>query len=195
MTTAASQPNDFQNLANLLSVFSEASTQMTALQAEIDQQQLDAVDEHKARYAELQKALTDSEGAIKALGTAHPEWFEQAKSVKTPFGELATRSATKHEAPDPDLSMGKILHWIELAEKRGNMAEVALLNSFIRVERSLDLEALEKADADLLARLSIVRVTDTSYTVKAASVKLGQAVKAADKRAAKAEKKGSEVKA
>ena len=180
------QPDDFTNLINLLAVYSEASAQMTALQSEIDQQQLDTVDEHKARYAELQKALTESEGAIKALGALHPEWFADAKkTVATPYGALASRATTRHEAPDEMRSIELIEKAAAAHELRERTAEAALLRSFVRVEKSLDLEALGKADAELLAKLLIVRIEDVSYTVKAAAVKLGQAVKAADKRAAK----------
>ena len=183
---STTKPDDFNNLINLLSVFSEATAQMTALQSEIDQQQLDTVDEHKARYAELQRALTDSEGAIKALAAMHPEWFQAAKkSVGTPYGTLASRATTKHEAPDEALSIALIEKTAEGHELRARHEEAALLRSFVRVEKSLDLEALDKADAELLAKLRIVRIKDVSYTVKPATVKLGQAVKAADKRAEK----------
>jgi hypothetical protein len=180
------KPDHFTNLVNLLSVFSEASAQMTALQAEIDQQRLDVVDEHKARYADLQKALTESEDAIKALGALNPAWFEgKAKNVETPFGKLSARSTKKHEAPDEPLSIALIETAAEAAEALGKTELATLLRSFVRVEKSLDLEALEKADTDLLAKLRIVRIEDTSYTVRAATVNLGQAVKTADKRAVK----------
>lgn len=190
--TDTKKPDHFQNLVNLLSVYSEASAQMTALQSEIDQARLDVVDEHKARYAELQKALTESEAAIKTLGALNPEWFAaKVKTVKTPFGELAARTTTKHEAPDADLSITIIEKAAEAAELREQNDLAALLRSFVRVEKSLDLEALEKADTELLAKLRIVRIEDTSYSVKAASVNLGQAVRTAEKRAEKKEASGA----
>lgn len=61
----------------------------------------------------------------------------------------------------------------------------------IRIEESLNFDALGEIDTGLLAHFGIVRRIEESLTIKEAKIALGQAVKAATRRATKAEAKAA----
>jgi len=178
---------DYQNLVNLLSIYSEATSRLAELEAETNKAFLDVVDEKKSEYAELQKALTESETALKELAHLHPEWFAGEKTVKTPYGQVHSRSTTSHEAPDPPSAIARIKAAQARAIKANNEVLATQLGALIRVEESINFEALSEITVEDLARFGIVRKTEESVTVKPQKVSLGQAVKAATKRAKKDE--------
>jgi hypothetical protein len=184
------QSDDYQNLVNLLSVFSDAKARIAALESDTNAAFLELVDERKKEYAELQKALTESEAALKVIAKMHPEWFEKIKTLKTPYGEVASRKTTTHEAPDEGKSIELIEAAAVVADSAGLFEEAELLRSMVKIEKSLDLDIIGKAPADMLPRLRILRIEQESVTIKEAKVSLGQAVRASDKAADKAAKKG-----
>lgn len=180
--------DDYKNLIDLLAVYSEVTTRLAELEVETNKAFLDLVDDTKADYATLQEALTATETALKDLALLHPEWFAgDSKTVKTPFGQVHSHKTTSHEAPDPVSAIARIKAAQARAIKAGNEVLATQLGALIRVEEKLNFDALGEVDVDDLARFGIVRKTEESVTIKAQKVSLGQAVKAAAKRAKKDE--------
>jgi len=124
---------------------------------------------------------------VKELIALHPEWFAEAKTVKTPFGQVHSQRTTSHEAPDAVSAIARIKAAQARALKAGDDVKATQLGALIRIEESLNFDALGEIDGDLLARFGIVRRIEESLTIKEAKVALGQAVKAATRRAAKGE--------
>jgi hypothetical protein len=179
------QSADFANAVNLLAVFSEATTRLAALKSDADAALLDIIDERRKEYADLQKSLTESEAALTELAHAHPEWFASDKTVKTPFGSVHSHKSTSHEAPDAVSAIARIKAAQARAIKAGNDVRATQLAALIRTEEKLNLDALGEMTVEEIASFGIVRKIEESVTVKPASIALGQAVKAADKRAAR----------
>lgn len=185
MSTTAPTKDPYKNLIDLLAVYSDAKARLSALESELNQGFLDLVDESKPQYSTLQKALVDSEGAIKDAVAMHPEWFADAKTVKTPFGSVHSQKTTSHEAPDAKSALARIKAAQARAIKHGNEVLATQLGALIRVEESINFDALGELGVEQLAQFGIVRKIDESVTVKETRVTLGQAVKAATKRAEK----------
>lgn len=166
--------DDFRNLINLMSVFSESTHRVSEMESAINSELLNMMDEMKKEYSDLQRAMTEAETAIELIARRHPEWFKSKKSVATPYGTLSFRKTTKLEVPNEEAS-------VLLVEQADDLPS----EEYLRQETTLNLEALEKLDDAVLRRLRIRRVTDDSFSVKAARVNIGKAVKeAAEKGAA-----------
>lgn len=170
MKTDIKNDPDYQNLVNLLSVHSEASTRQLALNADFNHQFLEVVDEHKGEYAANQNAISEAEGAIKVIVARHPEWFEKAKTIKTPYGSVKSVSTTSIDVPSEEAT-------IRLIRAAGRSDE------FIRTVEELDKEALEKLDDKQLAKFGLTRKSAESVTIKPLAVDLGAAVNQAEKQA------------
>lgn len=164
-TTAA--PDSYTNLVNLQSINSEAHARMAELESMLHQQWLDIVDAYRKEYASIQEAIATSEEGIEYLATVNPQWFEKARTLKTPYGTVSFRRTTKLEVKNEEVS-------IALLEQIGEEGLPFLVPS-----KKLNLEALEKLDDTELERIRIKRVTADSCTVKPAKIDLGKAVKAA----------------
>lgn len=164
---------DYKNLVDLLSVVSEATARMLALQADVQSEYLELVDGKKPDYASLQKTISDAEASILAIVEANPKWFEDAKTVKTPYGSVTTRKTTSLEVPNEEASIILIEQIADEDEKE----------RLLRKSTVLDLEALEKlSDAELKA-FRIRRITGRSTKVVPLKIDLGKAVKQAGKEA------------
>jgi hypothetical protein len=159
----------YSNLINLLSVYAEASNRMGVLQNDADSEFIELIDGRKTEYAQLQQAISDSEAAMEVLALAHPEWFAEAKSVKTPFGTVKLTKSTTLSIKNPEVSL-------VLIEKH---EDPTLADRLIRTEKALNVEALEQLSDEELKALRIKRVTDQKFSVKPASIDLGKAVKSA----------------
>lgn len=173
---AAENSSDYKNLIDLLAVYAEATNRLDELQASVQGQLIDIVDEQRAAYAEAQAAVAQAEKALEAVTLAHPEWFsDKRRSIKTPYGTVSFRRSTKLDVPNPETS-------IILIEQLDDKDRAATL---VRSEKTLNLEALEKlTDAELRA-FRIRRVTEDNFGVKAAKLDLGKAVaEAAEKEVA-----------
>ena len=171
--TIPEQSEDFKNMCDLLSVFSEGTAQLKAMQGELDSMFISLIDDKKKEYAQFQQAVTQAETALEVLARRHPEWFAEKRSVKTPFGIVKFARSTSLEIKNEELSI--LLARSDLPDGE----------SYIREVEELDREALEKLDDATLKTLKIKRVTKDNFSVVAASVDLGKAVKeAAEKEAA-----------
>ncbi|MDB6125477.1 MAG: hypothetical protein JWQ71_4470 [Pedosphaera sp.] len=166
--------NEFANMVSLLAVYSEASNRLEELQSEINREFLESVDEHQTEYAGLQETLTRTEAALEAVALTHPAWFQTKKSIKTPYGTLTT--SKKLHVPNEEVTL-------VLLEAESKADAKFQVGHFIRNTPELNLEALEKLDDDMLARLRIHRVTDQNFKVDAAKVDMGKAVKEITKQA------------
>jgi len=168
--------HDYQNLVNLLSIYSEATNRMLAMQAEMQGQYMELIDSSKPEYAELQSKLGEAEAAMETLALTHPEWFpEKRKSIKTPYGTVKLTATTVLEVPNEEAT-------IILIEAAGKTAK----EKYLRTNTGLNREALEALSDAELKPFRITRIKDQSFKVTAAQLDMGKAVKDA----AKAEKKG-----
>lgn len=179
---AAIPADDFKNLCDLLSVFSAGTARLKEMEGEMNALLLDLVDDKRAEYAELQQCVTQAETALEIIARAHPEWFTDKKTVKTPFGTVKFHKSTKLEIKNAELTIALVRS--ELA--RGSADPAGVEAAYIKQEDTLDVEALEKLDDDTLKRLKVKRVASDNFSAQAASVDLGKAVK-------EAAEKGSEV--
>lgn len=180
MTTINNQAaaNDYKNLVDLLAVFSEATNRMTALQASVQSDYMELIDVAKSEYAKLQKTLGDAEAALEALTLAHPEWFsDDRKSIKTPYGTVKLTKSTSLKIPNEEAT-------IILIEAAGRGED------FLRSKQEINREALEQLTDAELKPLRVKRITGQSFSVVAAKLDMGKAVKDADKAASKGQGKG-----
>lgn len=155
---------DYKNLVDLLAIFSEATARQNALAAQLNQEYLDKVDEHKPEYTENQEKLSQAEAAIDALVELHPEWFEKKKTLTTPYGGVKISTGKKIVATSEEASM----RLIRAAKKA---------DEFIRTKDELDREALEDLTDEELSKYGLVRQNTVTVKIIAAEVELGEAVK------------------
>ena len=99
------KPEDFKNLIDLMSVYSQASHSLDEMAAEINNMLLELIDDKRTDYASLQKALTESETAMEHIALSHPEWFTDARSVKTPYGIVKFHRSTKTVVKNEELTL------------------------------------------------------------------------------------------
>jgi len=166
--------NEYKNLVDLQALHSEAHARLAELEADLQREYLDLVDNHRPEYAEIQSKITEAETALEILARAHQEWFGESRNVKTPYGVVKFHKGSKIEADDEEVS---ILLIEQAHEKSGAVGE----SPFIKIKKTLAKEALEKLTDDELARFRIKRVEDDNFSVTPGKVDLGKAVKAKEK--------------
>lgn len=169
MNTTPAPTQDYKNLVDLMALLSEATARMGELENDLQQAWLDLVDARRKDYTALQAAIASSESAIECAAILNPQWFAKVKSLKTPYGTVAFRSASKLEVKNEEVS-------ILLLEQLGQDGL-----PFIRTAKALNLEALEKLDDNELDRLRIKRVATNTCKITPAKIDLGKAVAAAAK--------------
>jgi hypothetical protein len=188
-------PDPYQQLIAELAAYSAAKARLGKLEAQTNVAYLALVDGTQPAYVAAQETLLLAEQAIKALVARHPEWFAEAKTLKTPFGQVHSHKATSHTAAIPELSIAKIRTARDLAQKFRAEEQSAKLDALIRVEESLNFEAMAAFTDRELLLYGIQRTTDESVTIKEAKVSLGQAIKAAAKQEQKTAKPAKGAKA
>ena len=168
---------DYANALNLLAVHTEAANRLAELETDANDQFIDIVDGLRADYAEAQIKLSESEAALRLIAEAHPEWFADSRSFRTPYGAIKWRKAPKLDVANEEATLAKL----ELREERvdGFKAE-----DFTRTRKELNLEALERLDDATLKQLGIARIIEDKFSVTPAKVDLGKAVKQAAAKAA-----------
>lgn len=160
------KPDDFQLLTQELDEYTKASNELAIIEAEFQESIQELIAEcYREDFAKVQTRITQHEERIEELALKHPEWFVKAKTLKTPYGSVASRTSTKLEVLSEDVT-------IALLEARGEAA-----NPYLRTRKYLSLESLETLDDMELARLKLRRVTTEKITVAPAKVDLGKAVK------------------
>lgn len=170
--TPDQKSEDFQNLVNLLSVYTEASHRLGEMEANLNAEMMETVDAYKEDYAGLQRTLTEAEKAIELIAVRHySEWFGERKSLKTPYGTVKFVRSTSIVVENEELSVEIIRRD---AAKHG--LDPALL---IRTKEELNLEALETLTLEQLKAFKVGRQTKDNFSVVPAKVDLGKAVKEA----------------
>jgi len=172
------RPDDFKNLVDLLAVYSEAENQLKHLEATATAEQLEIVDEHKPEYTKLQQKMNEAEAALEILVRRNPQWIADKKSMKTPYGEVALKkNPPKLIAENPELS-------VILIEVAGQKDPEFKSDQYLRKVMELDLDALANLSDTELAQFRIRREHNDTFTVKAAKLDLGKAVKSAETKTA-----------
>lgn len=199
MTKKIEKTEDFQEMINLLAVFTAATNQLNDLQSEANEDMLEWLDTAKGEYASLQEKLTKAEAALEIIARRHPEWFQTKKSIKTPYGVVKLTSSTSLEIPNQEATLVRM----ELKRERSRLiADIAESEgkeippvfdpaAFVRTHVELDREALEKLSDLDLAELGIRRVIEENFSVKPAALDLGKAVKEAVANEAAAEQEAA----
>lgn len=174
--TPAGEDEKYQSFVAMLSAFARASADLAALQQRLDDAQLESIQDVSADYARLQERLGTLQTHLEVVARAHPRWFGDARSLKTPFGVVKLTSATRLVPTNEELSIALIQE-----DESGDFAGAHVL----RTRTELNLEALAAYDDATLRRLRIRRVTEDRFSIKPARVDLGKAVAAAGKEGAK----------
>lgn len=163
------QQDDYQKLTENLGRYTKLANRLAEIEAGFQLAITELIaDCYKDDFAELQSELSDVEAAIETLAIRHPEWFAKVKTIKTPFGSVASRSTTKIEVSNEEAT-------IALLETRGDEGK-----PFLRERKYLSIESLEALDDGELKRLKLKRVTTEKITISPAKVDLGKAVKKAE---------------
>lgn len=168
--TKTGPTEDFQNMVDLLAVYSAGENLLAILQEKLNEEMLSLVDKCRGEYAELQEALTKAETGLEILARRHPEWFETKKSIKTPYGTVKFHTGTHLEVTNDEATV-KLLR----AEEKLNPQFAS--DDYIRIQELPNIEALEGMDDSTLARFMVKRVKEEKFSVTAAKLDLGKAVK------------------
>lgn len=165
---------DFQEVVNLLAVFSQAANVLRQIEADANGELLELIDELKADYAAAQEAATRAESALETVCRAHPEWFQSARSIKTPYGKVSFHKGTRIEFDNAEATCRLLRHVLEPDEA----------DDYIRRVEEPDKEAMAALTDEVLKAVMARRVPEDSFSVTAAKVDFGKAVKeAAEKEA------------
>jgi hypothetical protein len=185
--TELPQTEDFQELVNLLAVYTEANNRLALLQHDANDQLMDVLDDIKTEYAELQEKMSKAESAMELIALKHPEWFSTKRSLKTPYGTVSLRRGTKLEVSNEEASLVRIRLAAEKQFPGKGPEEVQardeFIAKFIRTKEELNLEALELEEDVFLKSLGIARVKTENFSAKPATLDLGKAVKEAAEQA------------
>lgn len=162
---------DFEEVIKLLAVFSAASNTLRQIEADANGELLEMIDEFKKDYAAAQEAATKAESALETICRAHPEWFQTARSIKTPYGKVQFHRGTKLDIANAEATC-RLLR-ATLGDEQAK--------PYIRSVEEPDKEALEVLPDDQLARVMVKRVVDDSFSATAAKVDFGKAYAEAEK--------------
>lgn len=160
--TTTTSADDFSRLVNLQELFLNTENMLASLQVAVDDLLAVSLKNAKDDYVAHKTIRDQAEAEIKALAAAHPEW-KDGETIKTPFGTIQFRSASKLEVTSEERTLATLeLTAPEMAEK------------LTRTATTLNREALETVPDETLVLLGVKRVTTTSITVKPARVDLGK---------------------
>jgi len=162
--------NDYNNMVDLLAVYSEASNRLEQMQAEANGELIEILDDKKPDYAKYQAALTEAETALELIARAHPEWFTTKQSIKTPYGTIKFHASKVLEIPNEEATI--IL--IQQVESEDNTIAALQL---VQTKEVIDKEGLEKLDDATLKRFRIKRVPKLNFSVSPAKLDMGKAVR------------------
>lgn len=166
MKTTTPAADDFAALTEELNYYTRASNQLAQVESTFQAAIVELIAEcYRDDFATLQNEISEIEERIETLVIKHPEWFAKVKTIKTPFGTVASRSTTKLEVKNEDAT-------IALLEIRSDEGR-----PFLRERKYLSIESLEALDDAELKRLKVSRVTTDKITVTPAKVDLGKSVK------------------
>lgn len=179
MNTTAPAPaalkKDFDDLINLLDQLTDAENSINKLNGSLNDTHLANVRIHSEEYKQLQTTIGNAKAAIEVIAARNPQWFEEKKTLETPFGLVKRTSSTSLVIADEGVT-------ITLINAAGRASD------FLKTTTTISRETLEKLSDEELKKYGVARVTEYNFKPEAASVDLGKSVKAADKSAAAAAK-------
>ena len=178
---------DFQEMIDLLAVYSSGENLLGILQEKLNAEMLALIARHKLPYAELQETLTKTGAALEVIARRHPEWFAAKKSIKTPYGTVKFHTGTRLEVINDEATV-KLLR----AEQKASPDFKA--GDYIRTAEAPNLEALEAMDDATLARFMVKRVREEKFSVAAAKLEMGKVAAPLAKAAPPAVKEAAERK-
>lgn len=181
IATVAALPGDFADLVNLLNKLTEAKNSLGDLNQRLNAQHLETVRNYSDEYKRLQTEIGAAEAAILVLAERNPQWFEEKKTLTTPFGEVKRTTSTSLVIPDEAVT----ITLIRAAKREAD---------FLVVTTDISREALEKLDDAELAKYGVSRKTEHNFKPDGATVDLGKSVKAAEKSAAATAKAAKKAK-
>lgn len=167
---------EFQNAIDLLAVLTEASNRLALIEAAADQEFIEIVDEFKKEFAQAQEAATKATSALETICRSHPEWFQTARTIKTPYGKVSFHRATRLEIPDEEATCRLLVAILGETDAA----------SFIRHHQEADKEALALLPPETLARVMVREVVEDHFTAAPAKMEFGKAVQTALKAEANA---------
>lgn len=180
-TTMDTATEDFQKLLVLQKRHNDILSALNGLASELNTVHRDwlkrIVDDAVVADAERQWIETEAE----AICRQHADdWFAERQSIKTPLGTAKFHRSTALDVPSEELTL-------ELLKARnGEVLDAGepplVAENYVRVERSLNLDALGTLSDAALSELKVRRVTKENFALVPASVDLGKAVKEAAER-------------
>lgn len=174
------ESTDFNQVVGLLAAFSQATARLAELETGANRALLQIIDQHKHEYTALQETCRKTETSLEALCRSHPEWFTAARSLKTPYGRVSFRSGASLSLRDEEATVKLLRAEYErtLARRQAdNSTAIFNVADYVRVVELPNLEALEKLDDETLKKFMITRVHADTFSVSAAAVNFGKAVK------------------
>jgi hypothetical protein len=171
MTQNIKDTSEFKNFVELISVYTAAQHDLDQLENDANKAQLEIVDDSLSDYTRLQQTITKTEEALQLIALKNPEWFGGKASIKTPYGTVKFTPSTSLDVVNEELS-------IELIERDLATSMTARPSDYIRVSKQLNREALEALTDAELEKYKIKRVSKKTFSVAAAKLDMGKAVKA-----------------
>ena len=158
---------DFKSLVGLLSAYTQVGKRLDELQGIVNLALHAAADSVRDEHSDLQEREAALEAQMEQIVRAHPEWLADRKSIVTPCGTVKMTKSTALAADNEELSVQLLRRLMP------NVAEF-----YLRVETSLNLEALAALDDEALAKLHVRRLTKDSFSATPVKVNLGKLVAA-----------------
>jgi hypothetical protein len=165
---------DFKELIELLSLVSQASNKLGTMEAATNKEVFEMLEAKMPEFTLLQGTLTEAENKIKEICIKNPGWFSVKKTLATPYGSVKSHSSTVLETENEDVS-------IVLLEREAEINKEFKPADFLRQQKKLNLESLERLTDAELARFRIKRVPKETINVKPAKLDMGKAVEEAIK--------------
>lgn len=160
------QTESYHKLTEELGAYTRLSNQLAEIEARFQAAITELISEcYRDEFQELTEQLQAVEARIELLALKNPDWFEKTKTVKTPFGTVASRATTKLDVENEEAT-------IAILELRGEQGK-----PFLRERKYLSIESLEALDDAELQRLKVRRVRTEKITISPAKVDLGKALK------------------
>ena len=166
---------DYKRLLDLQTMHAEAVNELAELQNKADDELHSILAEHKDTFADVTVTIRDTEAAMESIALLHPDWFGDAKSVKTPFGVIKFHASSELEIPNEELAVARLSDAI----RRGEVTADALA-----LVTRIKVELLEGFSDGQLAALGVIRVRKNNFSAKPAKVSLGKAISSQDEAAA-----------
>lgn len=168
--------SDHAELVKLLEIRSAAEIDLEKFQNAIDQEYLGLIDAKLPEFTRLQAIFNQADRAVETICLMHPEWFEKAKSIPTPYGKAKQTTGKSLEVENEELTIALI----EAEAKRDPEFDATL---YIDSKKVLKKDAVKTLDAATLKRIRCKLVVTTNIKAESLRVDMGKAAEEAEKKA------------